>query len=72
MLDEKQIFNVLKYVGEELPELTDRVQCLRNDVIKLEAKKRNVMNQLIIWNAQLSDLGTAIDLKNQQLKRMGE
>ena len=64
MLGEKQIFNVLKYVGEELPELTDRVQCLRNDVIKLEAKKRNVMNQLIIWNAQLSDLGTAIDLKN--------
>jgi len=28
------------------------------------------MNKLILWNAQLSDLGRAIDLKNQQLKRM--
>ena len=30
------------------------------------------MDQLIIWNAQLSDLGKAIDIKNQQLKRMGK
>ena len=72
MLDEKHIFNILKYVGDDLPELTDRVQCLRNDVINLEDKKRNVMNQLIIWNAQLSDLGREIDIKNQQLKRMGK
>jgi hypothetical protein len=26
------------------------------------------MNKLILWNAQLSDLGRAIDIKNQQLK----
>jgi hypothetical protein len=51
-LSERQIFNVLKYVGDDLPKLTDRVQCLSNDVINLETKKRNVMNQLIIWNAQ--------------------
>jgi hypothetical protein len=63
MLDEKHIFNILKYVGDDLPELTDRVQCLRNDVINLEDKKRNVINQLIIWNAQLSDLGREIDIK---------
>jgi hypothetical protein len=72
MLDEKQIFNILKYVGNDLPQLIDRVQCLRNDVIDLEDKKRNLMNKLILWNAQLSDLGRAIDLKNQQLKRMGK
>ena len=30
------------------------------------------MNELIFWNAQLSDLGNAIDIKNQQLKRMRE
>jgi hypothetical protein len=29
-----------------------------------------MMNKLILWNPQLSDLGRAIDLKNQQLKRM--
>ena len=52
--------------------VTDRVQCLSNDVINLEDKKRNLLNKLIIWNAQLSDLGKAIDIKNQQLKRMGK
>ena len=72
MLGEKYIFDILKYVGDDLPKLTDRVQCLRNDVINLEDKKRNVMNQLIIWNAQLDDLGREIDIKNQQLKRMGK
>jgi hypothetical protein len=30
------------------------------------------MNQLIIWNAQLYDLGREIDIKNQQRKRMGK
>jgi hypothetical protein len=30
------------------------------------------MNELILWNAQLSDLGNAIDIKNQQLKRMSK
>ena len=72
MLGEKYILNVLRYVGNDLPQLTDRVQCLRNDVINLEDKKRNLMDKLILWNAQLSDLGKAIDIKNQQLKRMGK
>ena len=69
MLSEKHIFDILKYVSDNLPQLTDRVQCLSNDVINLEDKKRNLLNELILWNAQLSDLGTAIDLNNQQLKR---
>jgi len=72
MLSEKHISNVLRYVGNDLPQLTDRIQCLSNDVINLEDKKRNLLNQLIIWNAQLSDLGREIDLKNQQLKRMSK
>jgi hypothetical protein len=72
MLSEKHIFNILKYVGDDLPQLIDRIQCLNNDVINLEDKKRNVMNQLIIWNAQLDDLGREIDIKNQQLKRIGK
>ena len=52
--------------------VTDRVQCLSNDLINLEDKKRNLMNELILWNAQLSDLGNAVDIKNQQLKRMSK
>ena len=70
MLDEKHISNILRYVGTDLPQLTDRVQSLTNDVINLEGQKRNLMNKLILWNAQLCDLGKAIDIKNQQLKRM--
>jgi hypothetical protein len=72
MLSEKQITNILRYAGNDLPQLTDRVQCLMNDVINLEGQKRNLMNKLILWNAQLCDLGKAIDIKNQQLKRMGK
>ena len=70
MLGEKHISNVLRYVGNDLPQLTDRVQCLTNDALNLEDQKRNLMNKLILWNAQLSDLGRAIDIKNKQLKRM--
>jgi hypothetical protein len=65
MLGEKHISNVLRYVGNDLPQLTYRLQCLSNDIINLEDKKRNLMNELILWNAQLSELGNAIDMKNQ-------
>jgi hypothetical protein len=70
MLSEKHITEVLRYVGDDLPQLTDRILCLSNDVINLEDKKRNLLDKIIIWNAQLSDLGKAIDIKNRQLKRM--
>ena len=72
MLSEKHISNVLRYVGNDLPQLTDRIQCLSNDVINLEDKKRNLLEKPIIWNGQLHDSGKAIDLKNQQLKRMSK
>ena len=49
-------------------QVTDRVQCLSNDVINLEDKKRNLLNELILWNAQLSDLGNAIDIKKPTTK----
>ena len=44
MLGENYILDVLRYVGNDLPQLTDWVQCLSNDVINLEDKKRNLMN----------------------------
>ncbi len=72
MLGEKYILDILKYVGNDLPQLTDRIQCLSNDVINLEEKKTNLLNELVLWNGQLYDLGRAIDIKNQQLKRMGK
>lgn len=72
MLDEKHISNFLRYANYDLSDLTNRVQCLSNDIINLEGQKRNVTNKLVLWNAQLSDLGRAIDIKNEQLKRMGK
>jgi hypothetical protein len=47
-------------------------QYLSNEITNLEGQKRNSMNKVILWNAQLSDLGKAIDIRNQQLKRMGK
>ena len=70
MLDEKHIFEFLKYANYDLSDLMNRVQYLSNDVINLEGQKRNLMNKVILWNARLSDPGKAIDIKNQQLKRM--
>ena len=67
MLSEKNISDVLRYVGNDLPQLTDRVQSLTNAVINLEDQKRNSMNKIILWNAQLSDLGRVID-RNQEIK----
>ena len=52
--------------------LKNRVQYLSNEIINLEGQKRNSMNKVILWNAQLSNIGKAIDHKNQQLKRMGK
>ena len=72
MLDEKHISKYLRYANYDLSDLTDRVECLSNEIINLEGQKRNLMNKVILWNAQLSDLGTEIDIKNNQLKRMGK
>jgi hypothetical protein len=72
MLSEKYITDILRNVGNDLPQLTDRVHCLSNDVINLEGRKRNLLDRLILWNAQLYDLGREIDIKNQQLTRMGK
>ena len=70
MLDEKHIFKFLKYANYDLSDLANRVQCLSNEIINLEGQKRNLMNKVILWSAQLSDLGKAIEIRNQQLKRM--
>jgi hypothetical protein len=72
MLDEKHISKFLRYANYDLSDLSNRVQCLSNEITNLEGQKRNLMNKIILWNAQLSDLGKAIDIKNQQLKRMGK
>jgi hypothetical protein len=51
MLNEKYLLEFLKYVGQDIPELTYRLQQLANEVIDLESKKRQSIDAL----AQLSD-----------------
>jgi hypothetical protein len=77
LLSEKHIGNLLKYATLDLPYLTNEIQRLRNDVLDLEYKKKDLKDTLTLWNAQLSDLGktimhyqSAIDSKKQQLVRM--
>ena len=72
MLNENQISKLIGYANYDLSDLSNRVQCLSDEIINLEGQKRNLMNRVILWNAQLSDLGKAIDMRNQQLKRMGK
>jgi hypothetical protein len=72
MLDEKNISKFIRNANYDLSDLENRVQCLSNEIINLEGQKRNLMNKVILWNAQLSDLEKTIDHKNQQLKRMGK
>jgi hypothetical protein len=68
MLSEKQISNILKYIGDDLPQLADRIHFLRNDIINLEDKKRDAINQLIILHSQLDNLRKETDFKNTQRK----
>ena len=70
MMDEKHISKFLRYANYDPTDLEKRVQCLSNEITNLEGQKRNSMNKVILWSAQLSDLGKAIDVKNQQLKKM--
>ena len=63
---------MLKYATFDLSYLEIRKYVLTNEVINLEDIKRNLNQKLVLWNTQLSDLGRAIDNKNQQLKRMDQ
>ena len=72
LINEKDIQNALRYAADDLPSLEDRIYKLTNYVMDLESKKSVLKDTITLWNAQLSDLGREIDLKNQQLKRMSK
>jgi transposase len=77
MLGDGYISKFLRYAHYDLPSLESKIQNLTGDVIELEWKKRDLNNTIILWNAQLRDLGQAleqyqkaIEIKKQQLMRM--
>jgi hypothetical protein len=77
MLGDGYITKFLRYANYDLPTLENKFQNLTGDVIELEWKKKDLNNTVILWKAQLSDLGqtieqyqNAIDSQKQQLMRM--
>jgi transposase len=79
LLGDGYISKFLRYANYDLPNLENKFQKLTGDVIDLEWKKRDLNNTIILWKAQLSDLGqtitqyqNAIEIKKQQLIRMNK
>jgi hypothetical protein len=74
MLGDGYITKFLRYANYDLPTLENKIQNLTGDVIELEWKKKDLNNNITLWNAQLRDLGQtieqyqkAIEIKKQQL-----
>jgi hypothetical protein len=65
MLNERDIYRILKYAGHDLPSLENKIRKLTNDVIELEIQKRDLNNSIMLQRAQLSDLGyTIVEFQN--------
>ncbi len=77
-MGEERISKFLRCADLDLPSLENKPQNLTGgDVIELEWKKKDLNNTIILWNAQIADLGqtivqyqNAIESKKQQLMRM--
>lgn len=61
MLNEESLFNFLKYTGHDLPELTYKIQQLANEVIDLESKKKQSIDEL-------AQLGDTLDWYHRNIK----
>jgi hypothetical protein len=60
MLNERDIYRILKYAAHELPTLETKIRKLTNDVIELGFMKKDLNNTIRLQRAQLSDLGQTI------------
>jgi hypothetical protein len=76
MLNEESLSNFLKYAGQDLPELTYRMQQLANEVIDLESKKKLSIDALAQLSDTLSWYHNNIELNKQILsdldKKIGQ
>jgi hypothetical protein len=71
ILSEKQISKFLKYADHDLPELTDKIQRLINDVIELEFKKKQSKDIMSVANTNVAQLRDTLSWyqRNVELKR---
>jgi hypothetical protein len=70
MLNEEYLFNLLKYAGQDIPELTYRLRQLANEVIDLESKKRQSVDALIQLDDTLDWQQRNIRLNKQILSEL--
>jgi hypothetical protein len=65
MLNERDIYRILRYAGHDLPSLENKIRMLTSDVIELECQKKDLNNTIKLQSAQLSDLGyTIVEFQN--------
>jgi hypothetical protein len=67
MLNEEYLISFLKYAGQDMPELTYRLQQLAIEVIDLESKKRQSIDTLVQLDDTLSWYHRNINLNKQIL-----
>lgn len=60
ILNERDIYRILRYAGHDLPSLENKIRKLTSDVIELEYQKKDLNNTIMLQHAQLSDLGQDI------------
>jgi hypothetical protein len=70
MLNEKYLLEFLKYAGQDIPELTYRLQQLANEIIDLESKKRQSIDELTQASDTLSWYHRNIKLNKQILSEL--
>jgi chromosome segregation ATPase len=70
MLNEKYLLEFLKYAGQDIPELTYRLQQLANKIIDLESKKRQSIDELTQASDTLSWYHRNIKLNKQILSEL--
>jgi hypothetical protein len=65
ILNERDIYRILRYAGHDLPSLENKIRKLTSDVIELEYQKKDLTNSIRLQRAQLSDLGyTIVEFQN--------
>jgi hypothetical protein len=65
ILNERDIYRILRYAGHDLPSLENKIRKLTSDVIELEFQKKDLNNIIGLQRAQLSDLGyTIVEFQN--------
>jgi hypothetical protein len=68
--NKEQLVIELHRQGKSIREIASTAHLSFSDIGSIIRKIEGRDDKVILWNAQLSDLSKAIDIRNQQLKQM--